>query len=297
MSMVPGFRSLSCDGFGNDVFRRYFDSQPFLFEHSLRSDTLFGIPALQALAATLSMRRSEPGFLRVSDESLRPSWGTAELQKAVNDALEDIESSKMRLKLSAVHSEPGYREVLDNCSRELSKLTGIDLERRYCDARATIFVSSPYQITPYHIDREANFLLEVLGTKSVYIVDGNDRENLRWRDLEDYWHDGGLKPPEDVRSRARCFQLRPGLGLHNPVNFPHWVENGPSPSVTLSVGFKRVHNPVDVLQVNYYLRRLHLSPTPPGRSELRDMAKRAIVQCVRAAKGALARGRAIRPAE
>ena len=36
-----------------------------------------------------------------------------------------------------------------------------------CDA--LIFVTSPNRITPYHIDRECNFLMQVSGSKTISI--------------------------------------------------------------------------------------------------------------------------------
>jgi len=42
------------------------------------------------------------------------------------------------------------------------------------------------------VDGEANFLLQLYGTKLVYIFDGKDRELLSWPEIERYWHGDGI---------------------------------------------------------------------------------------------------------
>jgi hypothetical protein len=76
---------------------------------------------------------------------------------------------------------------------------------------------------------------------------------------------------------------------------PHWVQNGPRASVSLSITFRsreslradRVH------RINSRMRRLHLHPTPAGASPARDRAKEAVWLAVRGAHRRLA---ALRPA-
>jgi hypothetical protein len=54
------------------------------------------------------------------------------------------------------------------------------------------------------------------------------------------------------------------------------VQNGPEPSVSLSVNFEFAgRERSDVYRANYYLRQLGLDPRPPGTSELGDRVKRS----------------------
>ena len=265
-----------------ELFRKSFDLVPFIFSHRLSGHPLFSLPALKVLTEKWVAKDNDLGFFRISNSAQGLKWGTCEFQKAVRDALDNLETSKLRLKLSAVHLEPAYEEVLKECTQELSALIGINLSRLYKDARATIFISSPGEITPYHIDQEANFLFELRGSKTVWIADGNDRKALSWQDLEAYWHDGAVVPPPPTSMpQVRRFELRPGFAIHNPVNFPHWVANGSTSSVALSLGYTRVDDPIDVLRINYYLRKLGMTPIPPGESRLRDNTKRNVVECGR----------------
>lgn len=276
-------------GSGAQVFRNEFDRRPFLFSHSLHTHPLLGFPMLAKLAEKWARDDKERGFFRLSNETRGLGWGSPEFQAALNAAFGDIEGSKMRLKLSSIHLEPEYNAMLSRCTQELSDLTSVDLPRTYRDRKATVFITSPNEVTHFHVDEEANFLLQIYGNKTVYIFDGNDRELLPWHELEDYWQSGTIRFREELQSRAYRFELRPGLGVHNPVHFPHWVQNGSSPSVSLSFGFTRSQSPVDVLRVNHYLRKLGVSPTPPGENSRLDGAKRAMLRGARFVKKALGR--------
>jgi hypothetical protein len=66
------------------------------------------------------------------------------------------------------------------------------------------------------------------------------------------------------------------------VTSPHWVVNGPEISVSVSMNFVFRDNTVpDVYRWNHVLRRIGLSPRPPGRSPVRDMAKHLAVSGAR----------------
>jgi len=102
----------------------------------------------------------------------------------------------------------------------------------------------------------------------LYIFDGKDRELLSWPEIERYWHgDGNIHLKEGFEKRAMEFPLTPGIGVHNPVHFPHWLKNGPTPSIALSLRMGRRIRRVDVLHANHFLRKLGLNPTPPERSK------------------------------
>jgi hypothetical protein len=278
----------SNDSSARAFFAADFNKRPFVFHHDLHTHPRLGMPALRELATNMGKSERPSGYVKLPGFPRGLRWGTSEFQTVVREAFENIETSKMRMKLSSIHSELEYAQILAQCSRELTELTSVDLTRQYRDPLATLFIASPNEITYFHVDSEANFLLQIYGTKTVYIFDGNDRELLEWRELEEYWHGhGGIELREEFKSRARTFELRPGLGVHNPVHFPHWVQNGPTPSAALSLGFEPVRSSVDVLHINHYLRKLGMDPTPPGQNDHLDRAKSAVVSGARSMKRAL----------
>ena len=193
----------------------------------------------------------------------------------------------MRLKLSSIHLEPGYRELMTNCFEELNELSNGLINAEFPTPFATLFVSSPNEVTPYHIDSELNYLTHIYGTKTVYLFDGTDSTLIDTEKIERYWGGGGIQLPEEFTSKGVPFELKPGTGVQHPVHFPHWVQNGPTPSVSVSISFLMRHEPSEVLRVNYYLRRIGLSPRPPGQIELVDNLKRSVARGIRFAKNTL----------
>jgi hypothetical protein len=144
-------------------------------------------------------------------------------------------------------------------------------------------------VTPYHIDRECSWLFQIHGRKTISIFDRNDREVLPEVEIEKFFardNNAAIYKPE-YADRATVFELRPGRGVHIPVNAPHWVQNGPEVSVSLNINFHyRDALGADVYRANYWLRRMGLVPVPPQRSLIRDSIKRNIWGVARMAKHA-----------
>ncbi len=266
-----------------EALRTGFNRTPLLFEHTLNDHPLLSLDAIAALAERLAAEPSPRGFFILPAGEPDPGqWGSAQFQRAVAGAVANIKSSRMRLKLSSVHLEPGYRELLEECAAQLDALTGGALLRDFPAPLATLFISSPGEVTPYHVDSETNFLLQISGAKSVHIYDGTDRSLIDTRDFERYWGLGHIDMPDG--NAGTSFELRPGLGVHNPVHFPHWVQNGQGPSISLSLGFVSRHDLSDVFRVNHQLRRLGLTPSEPGSNAVLDDAKRTAARSVRSLK-------------
>jgi len=271
-----------------ETFRAKFDKDAFLLNHTIHEHPLFTLPALKKLADKLAAYKKPKGYLKLANSSTNLEWGSAEFCKVLHQAFDDIESSRLRLKLSSIHSEPEYKEFLDECTKEFSELAGTDLTEEYETSIATLFIASPNEITTFHVDGEANFLLQLYGSKLVYIFDGKDRELLSWPEIERYWHgDGNIFLKEGFESRAKEFPLTAGVGVHNPVHFPHWVKNGPSPSIALSIAYVPKDSPVDVLHANHFLRKLGINPTPPGTKHGLDKTKRGIIAGARSLRRVL----------
>src|SRR5580704_15064976 len=100
-----------------ELFRESFDLCPFIFSHRLCDHPLFSISALKELTEKWAAKENDPGFFRISNSAQGLKWGSREFKHAVRDALENLETSRLRLKLSAVHLEPAYQQVLDECTQ------------------------------------------------------------------------------------------------------------------------------------------------------------------------------------
>jgi len=270
-------------------FRSHFRVQPFLCRHRLADHELFTNEALHRLATKAgngwgsAPRRkflreaTAPGFLVVTGRG-PVRWGSSEFHDTLDRAFADLSRCNVRLKITGVDEHEGYRELLHECTREFSELTGIDFNRNYGPGLATLFIASPHETTPYHIDEEENFLLQLRGTKQALIFDGNDRTVVTERDLEQFWF-GRCFIERHPTSRYQTFHLAAGDALFNPPFFPHLMTSGAQASVSLSLAYQRRCFPVaEVHRMNAYLRKMGLRPSAPGRHPTLDAIKSQTVR-------------------
>jgi hypothetical protein len=138
-----------------------------------------------------------------------------------------------------------------------------------------IFVTSPRAITPFHMDLEHNFIVQILGKKRLYVWDPGDRGVVSERARElflSYQSRDLVRFHEDFRDRSRVFELEPGMGGYMPSTAPHLVENGDGPSVTMSFTYYTAATRKRSLlyRGNTHLRRLGFDPPPVGTDPFRD---------------------------
>ena len=115
--------------------------------------------------------------------------------------------------------------------------------------------------------------------QQLFVFDANDREVVPERELERFWtvdNNAGIYKPQ-YQDRAHRFTLRPGSGVHIPVNWPHWLRNGSDVSVSVSINFQfRDKTRGHIYRTNYLMRKLGLNPTSPGVSPWRDRLKSGV---------------------
>jgi hypothetical protein len=269
--MSPGSRLIDGDP---KVFRECFNRAEFAFAHHLASHPLFELPRLIELAK--SMPKGDI-YYDAGDVRIDQRWDqTPPCLLPVDELIRRIESDGAWILIKRARSDPAYAELLDRGLTEFQDLTGGALPRSMMKRDALVFISSPNRVTPYHIDRECNFLLQIRGQKVIYIFDRNDRENLPEAELERFWtvdNNSAVYKPQ-FQDRAHVYPLKPGSAVHIPVNAPHWVKNSDEVSVSLSVNFQfQDATLANIYRTNYLLRKLGLNPRPPGRSRVGDFLK------------------------
>jgi ribosomal protein L16 Arg81 hydroxylase len=205
---------------------------------------------------------------------------------SAEETLRRIEQCRSWLVLKNVERDAAYAALLGRCLAEL-RVPDMRL------AQGFVFVSSPGAVTPFHIDPEHNFLLQIRGRKTIHVFDPADREVLAERDLENFYSGAhrNLRFRARWSARAQRFALGPGDGVQVPVTAPHWVQNGDAVSVSFSVTFRsRVsERRAQVYAMNARLRRRGLAPAPYGASALRDAGKQLALRLLRRAERLFAR--------
>jgi hypothetical protein len=257
-----------------DAFRENFDSRPFLIGHDLTSHPLFGISRLMQLCRSLPESSVEynAGNIPIGvDPEKMPANGLS-----AEETIRRIAECKSWLVLKYVEQEPEYRALLHRCLAEVARHSD-SIRPGMCDCEGFIFISSPGSVTPYHMDPEHNFLLQIRGSKRIHLFDGHDRAVLSEEELEQFYCGGhrNLAYPTDFEKTGWTFDLNPGQGLHFPVTAPHYVRNGAEVSVSFSITFRTpdLKRRRLVHICNAYLRRHGFRPIAAGTHPRRDYLK------------------------
>lgn len=259
-------------------FLQNLNKQPFQFSHNLAEHPLFQIPRLVELAEFIEKKGSNKAYCRFTKNiPINSKWSDPEKELNVADAIANIDTAGVTVILQP-EIDPEYKALIEQILDELEVATGVPLRKEISWLGAYIFMGSPDCLTGYHIDHECNFLFQIHGEKEDYVFDGTDRSVISEEELEHFYKGDIGKPNfrEENRSKANLYRLTPGVGVHHPIAYPHWVKTTEaSYAITFSVLFymKSYDLRARVYQVNHCLRKLGLQPTPPDRSAFLDSMK------------------------
>src|SRR4051812_45694570 len=188
--------------------------------------------------------------------------------------IRDVERNGFRISLRDIQQDPQYAELINEC---LDEVEGILEDREGGMRRRTgyLFITAPASTTPMHFDPEHSFLLQVRGVKHVSVAAFED-DSVRQRQL-DHYYDAEQCDFAAMEQVAEDFRLDPGVGVYLPSFVPHWVTTEAGVSVSFSIPFytEFSERAESVNRINHRLRKLHLSPRPPGASEPVDRVKAA----------------------
>jgi hypothetical protein len=258
---------------GGAAFAGAFDRRPLAVTHALTEHPLLQLEAIAELADRFPGRIERHS----AQQNLVTPGGAADLDGPPSETVLGIDSNGCWMVLWYIDQVPEYKALLDECLDEaqaqMPASAGPAIQRE-----AFLFLSAPDAVTPVHFDPEHNFLLQIQGVKTMNVCPFTSRDS-ELAELVRY-HDGGHRNLEALPSEGEPFVLTPGEGVYVPTFMPHWVQNGPAASISLSVTFRtpasrraeRIH------WVNSRLRKLGLHPRPPAESELRDRAKESLWQ-------------------
>ena len=268
-------RLLDIDG---DQLASGFADSAFGVHHHLTDHELLSVESLATLADELPEGSVEQN--RGDVDALVPDGKAEKVDSTPGDIARNIETNGAWMVLKNIEQVPTYHQLLDDLLDEVAPLVagregGMNLREGY------VFLSAPNSMTPAHTDPEHNFLLQVRGTKKMIIGHFSDPK-VEQRQVEKMFtvHRNMDQLPE----HPTTYDLQPGDGVYVPPNAPHWVENGPAVSVSLSITFRTpvTERGATVHVVNGRLRKLGLDPRPPGDHLATDKAKVALQKTVTA---------------
>ncbi len=267
--------------FDNNIFREKFNRKWFDFEHTLAANPLFSLERLVALAKLTAKLRPHDLYFDKGASRIGQRWNeTPACDLPIEETIRKLEQEGAWIVMKHAELDPAYESIIHRTMSEVLELTGREMERKVKFAEIILFVTSPKRLTTYHIDRECNFAAQIRGNKTIYMFDREDRDVLTEPEIERFWavdNNAAVYKPH-LQDRAEAFLLRPGNGIHIPVNCPHWLQNHDNVSITASLNFKFKDAVLgNVYRANHAIRKLGINPLPPGRSASRDAVKRVLL--------------------
>jgi len=239
--------------------------------HGLSDHPLLTLDSLADLADRLPERNVEHNIGKLA------KIAAAEDMKAVEstspgEVVRNIEANGSWVVLKNVEQDPEYKALLDACLDETQQVVG-HREGGMRQREAFIFLSAPDSMTPSHCDPEHNFLLQVRGTKEMHVGRFDDPE-VEATELERIYL-GGHRNIGQQPDQEECYALAAGEGVYVRPDAPHYVQNGPSTSISFSITWRTpvTQRKVRVHQANGWLRKLRVTPRPPGADRVRDRFK------------------------
>jgi len=221
------------------------------------------------------------GLLQTSDDFDQTPY-THPNGLSIAQTIENMRTVDSYIMIRQPEIDPDFAEFKRDLVGDLQEL----VQRRgwghaIVNPKLYLFVSSPNSITPFHIDRASNFLMQVSGTKTVTVFKPWDERVVTPEETERRM--GIEKNPTwkpETAALGQPFELNAGDALHIPFVAGHHVRNGAEEvSVSLSVFFnhRETAHRMRALMFNHAVRpslnRMGLQPRPVGDSDLHDQLK------------------------
>jgi hypothetical protein len=258
-------------------FARNYNRRNFRFRHGLKDHPLFELPSLVELARRPFHHETywSNGKVNTND----PWAVNRDARLSLVDTIANIGDNNSLAILKHVEQDPVYGPVLQEFLARVVALSGEKMRQEVMLGEVLILIASPNRLTSYHMDAECNFLVQVAGSKTLWVYNHTDPTLVSHEEREQY-HRGNANSivyQESRQSEATAYELQAGHGVHIPVFAPHWARNHDNISIALSVNYelrpmlaeKRIY------QVNSLLRKLGVAPTAPGTASWRDRLKLA----------------------
>jgi hypothetical protein len=243
--------------------------------HNYQHHPLMQLDRLELLAKSL-VATNQCRFInqRIVESSAFNHKSKSPDGRSAEQVFQQIETPGSWIALYDVQTDPEYQRFLTDVMATVRHL--FEPEEKIRDIRGFIFISAPPSVTPFHIDRENNFWLQIKGRKTIHLWDRMDQEVVTARDVEDfiaYRSLDNVRLKEEFRQRSFEFRCSAGDGVYFPSTTPHMTNSEASPGnpgneVAISIGINFYTNVTRhnayVHTANAVLRRLGFNPQAPG---------------------------------
>lgn len=265
------------------AFKTLFPLKPFRIRHGMVGDARLTLPAIIDLLKVLPRDRIEYNSGK-ADISQDPKT-TPVVDLDPEDVISRIETAGAWMVLKRIEVLPAYKRLLDDALLSVAIARGFSSLRDagFSGVQGFLFVSSPGATTPFHLDSEDNFFVQVHGDKHFNIYDNTDRSIASEDQIEhSITRHRNLKFDDSFEPKAMHNHLQPGEGVFVPYQWPHWVRTTDTYSISVAITWKTaaVKRRNALFQCNALLRDRGFPQRAPGVSPLADALKLGVYSTV-----------------
>lgn len=280
-----------------NAFEMLFPLKPFRIRHRLVGDPRLTLEAILELVKFMPRDRLEynSGKAAVSQDPTT----TPLVDLSPEDVVRQIETAGAWMVLKRIEIHPTYRQLLDDALLSVARARGFASNEAagFTDIQGFLFVSSPRSTTPFHLDSEDNFFVQVHGEKDFNIYDNEDKSIASDDQVEHaITKHRNLKFDESYEARGMHNHLLPGEGVFVPYCWPHYVKTCDTYSISVAITWKTraVKRRNDLFVANGMLRDRGFPQKAPGVNPVADVAKLGIFRAVNAVVSPLRRSEGMR---
>lgn len=260
----------------NDSLIHDFPLKPFAIRHKLAGHPLLTLPRIAQLTQELPRDLIEYNAGNVGIDQNPETTPTVDLDPV--EIVHRIETAGAWMVLKRVEKSPAYRRLLEEILLSVARARGFaSIEQAgFEQIEGFLFVSSPNSTTPFHLDSEDNFFVQVHGEKFFHIYDNSDGSIVSTDEIERAMtKHRNLRYDPSFDARRVSYHMFDGDGCYVPYQWPHWVRTGAQHSISLAVTWKppEIRRINDLHFFNSMLRRIKLPQPAPGRYPAFDSLK------------------------
>lgn len=263
----------------NSSLTQDFPLKPFAIRHKLAGHPLLTLSRIAQLAAELPRDLIEYNSGKVAISQDPDAIPSVDLDPV--EVVKRIETAGAWMVLKRIENSPPYRQLLEDALLSVARARGFKSleDAGFEQIEGFLFVSSPNSTTPFHLDSEDNFFVQIHGEKFFTVFDNDDRAIVSDDEIErSMTKHRNLTYDPKFASRGHEFHMHGGDGCYIPYQWPHWVRTANEFSISMAITWKtkEVRRVNDLHFFNSMMRGMGLPQKPPGKSPALDGLKVAV---------------------
>jgi hypothetical protein len=271
---------------GPGEFATHYNREAFLFRHDIAGHPLFQLEKLFELCFRLPAEQVKYRIGKIPvdahfDSSLDRYQGDLSLREAIDRFIEN----RTYIAIYNPEIDELYRGPIEQIVGDIGhKIGALDSTINWYSTY--IFLSTCDSVTPYHMDREMNFLFQIKGRKTAMLWNRFDDRVMSSSQRDALLGNRRVTRPTynvALDAFAKVFALEEGCGLHHPFIAPHLISTHSECSISLAVTYRTVLSDTwsDAHTCNHFIRKLGLTPSPVGLNTSRDQHKARLAKAGR----------------